>query len=96
MVAKRSSGAVAGKPPFVIQAQVLRERQAAVNAGGIASFVLPDEPAAVDRPDGAGAWRTADLKRALAAARDAGLSDYRVEIAPDGTIALVVGASATS
>ena len=36
-------------------------------------------------------WRSHDLQRALAAARKAGLERYRVEIAPDGTIAIVVG-----
>ena len=36
-------------------------------------------------------WRAHDLRRALAAASKAGLEHYRVEIAPDGTIAIVVG-----
>jgi len=36
-------------------------------------------------------WREADLARAIAAAEKAGLRAYRVEIAPDGTIAIVVG-----
>jgi len=37
-------------------------------------------------------WRQTDLKRAIAAAEKAGLSNYRIEIGPDGTIAIVVGA----
>lgn len=36
-------------------------------------------------------WRQADVKRAIAAAGKAGLQNYRVEIAPDGTISIVVG-----
>lgn len=39
-----------------------------------------------------GHWRDADLKRALGAAEKAGLGSYRVEIAPDGTISIIVGA----
>lgn len=38
-------------------------------------------------------WRQADVKRAIAAAEKAGLPSYRIEIAPDGTITIVVGAS---
>ena len=52
-----------------------------------------------DTPDEAGPeearrrtpWRQADVRRAIAAAEKAGLTDYRVEIAPDGTISIVVG-----
>ncbi len=36
-------------------------------------------------------WCDDTLKRAIAAAEDAGLSAYRIEIGPDGTIAIVVG-----
>lgn len=39
-----------------------------------------------------GHWSERDLRRALGVARRAGLEDFRIEIAPDGTIALVVGA----
>ena len=41
---------------------------------------------------GKGRWRQADIKRAIAAAETAGLDSYRVEIAPDGTISIIVGA----
>lgn len=37
-------------------------------------------------------WREADVKRALNAAEKARLRSYRVDIAPDGTISIVVGA----
>jgi hypothetical protein len=36
-------------------------------------------------------WRQADVKRAIAAAEKAGLPTYRIEIAPNGTISIVVG-----
>lgn len=36
-------------------------------------------------------WRQADVRRAIGAAQQAGLERYRVEIGPDGTIAIVVG-----
>jgi hypothetical protein len=35
-------------------------------------------------------WREVDLRRALMAARGAKLRNYRVEIAPNGTISIVV------
>ena len=93
MVAKRSSG-VERKPPFQIRAQALREPPAAANAGTVASFALPDDLAPTPPDPASGEqWRTADLKRALSAARDADLKNYRVEIAPDGTISLVVSSS---
>ena len=36
-------------------------------------------------------WNDADLERAIAVAERAGLRGYRIEIAPDGTISIVVG-----
>lgn len=36
-------------------------------------------------------WNEADVERAIAAAERAGLGAYRIEIGPDGTIAIVVG-----
>jgi len=53
---------------------------------------MPEE--ATTRSNRTGSWRQADVKRAIAAAEQAGLRDYRVEIAPDGTIAIVVGKAA--
>lgn len=38
-----------------------------------------------------GTWRERDLKRAIDIAQEAGLESYRVEIAPDGTISIIVG-----
>ncbi|MXO73112.1 hypothetical protein [Alteraurantiacibacter buctensis] len=37
-----------------------------------------------------GHWRERDLRRALLVARQAGLGNYRVDIAPDGTISIMV------
>ncbi len=34
-----------------------------------------------------------DLKRALSVAEEAGLQSYRIEIATDGTISIIVGGS---
>jgi hypothetical protein len=74
-----------------IRAQALRRTRAAKSPGDIEDFAsVPDEPA----PPKAGrkpGWRQADVRRAIAAAEQAGLRHYRVEIAPDGTIAIVVG-----
>jgi hypothetical protein len=50
----------------------------------------PPEDAA--RPGGR--WRNDDLKRALRIAQDAKLPSYRVEIAPDGTISIIVSVPA--
>ena len=38
-----------------------------------------------------GRWRQADVRRAITAAEKAGLRADRIEIAPDGTISIVVG-----
>jgi len=56
-------------------------------------FFLPEDEAvaAAGHAPGAAAWDEADVRRAVAAAEQAGLEDYRIEIAPDGTIAIVVG-----
>lgn len=52
-------------------------------------FVMPED---MPTDDTAGPrWSEADVERAIAAAERAGLSAYRIEIAPDGTIAIVVG-----
>ena len=40
---------------------------------------------------GEAGWRDEDLKRAIAVAEEAGLTSYRIEIAPDGTITIFVG-----
>lgn len=57
--------------------------------------MIPDEAAMPLNNDEAprkARWRQADVKRAIDAAKAAGLDSYRVEIAPDGTITIVVPA----
>ncbi len=42
------------------------------------------------------AWRETDLARAIGVAKQAGLRSYRIEIAPDGGISIVVCVSPES
>ena len=90
--AERASGTGEGPAPIQVRAQVLRENAAGTRPGSTGGFVLPDPVSAcaeslVQRSD----WRPSDIKRVIAAAREAGLEDYRIEIGTDGTIAIVVG-----
>lgn len=77
-----------------VRAQVLRDLQAAAgtDAGWGFAIMTDKDPAETgaqgDKPD---TWHDDDLKRAIALAQEAGLARYRVEIAPDGTICIVVG-----
>jgi hypothetical protein len=74
--------------PVGLKAQVLRDREPFVPSGAmLGSVIAPD----CVRPPAKGGWRQADVRRAINAAEKAGLQSYRVEIAPDGTIAIVVG-----
>ena len=60
-------------------------------AGG---FTIPDDDFPVSPSQGdtrRARWRQADVRRAIAAAEKAGLRGYRIEIALDGTISIVVG-----
>ena len=95
LIANRASGSGRGKAPIRIQAQVLRDRQACAGASATVGFIMPEDCAQPARPEKpAGRWRQADVKRAIVAAQSAGLAGYRIEIAPDGTISIVVGAPA--
>jgi hypothetical protein len=80
--------------PFHIKAGVLRQMQLEpTTALGVFSARPEDEVPGADADGRARrGWRQADLKRAIAAAQQAELANYRVEIAPDGTISIVVGA----
>ena len=56
--------------------------------------VVPGEVAMAASDDNTrpkGQWRQADVKRAIGAAQQTGLTKYRIEIGPDGTITIVVG-----
>jgi len=68
----------------------LRGRHASADGSGILGFVMPEETPSNDDSTRQ-RWLDTDLERAIAAAESAGLRAYRVEIAPDGTIAIVVG-----
>lgn len=94
MAARASRHGKGDDAPIRIQAQYLREGHGRAPAGPLSGFAitLDDElPSPIDARRRA-AWRQKDLERALGAAREAELSSYRVEIAPDGTISIVVGA----
>jgi hypothetical protein len=83
------------KLPIQIRAQVLRNRDPLAFGGTpIGCAAVTDDPSAApgDKRDGKARWRQADVRRAIHAAEQAGLASYRVEIAPNGTIAIIVGA----
>lgn len=89
-IAIQASSSGGPQASIQIRAQVLRGRQASAGSSGVLGFVMPEEPPPDDtRPDAR--WRETEVERAIAAAERAGLRAYRVEIAPDGTIAIVVG-----
>jgi len=81
--------------PFHIKASILRQAQLGPKAA-LGVFEPRDYQAAplseASPASGRGRWRQSDVKRAIAAAEQAGLQSYRVEVAPDGTIAIIVGA----
>ena len=90
--AERASGTGEGPAPIQVRAQLLRENAAGTRPGSTGGFVLPDPVSAcAESLDERSDWRPSDIKRAIAAAREAGLEDYRIEIGTDGTIAIVVG-----
>lgn len=79
--------------PFHIQAQILRQVQLAPATALDVFAPLSEEdaePSSETRTRKSG-WRQSDVRRAIAAAEQAELQAYRVEIAPDGTISIVVG-----
>ncbi len=53
------------------------------------SALLPVSASARDYRE----WEDDDVERAISAAQQAGLESYRVEIAPNGTISIIVGSS---
>ena len=75
--------------PIRIRSQALRRRRNTIESGPFA--VLPDEDLLKAEPAAPCEWQQADVKRAIEAAEEAGLSSYRVEIAPDGSISVIVG-----
>lgn len=97
MVDGRTDGSAVtgqGDYPFAIRAQFLREWQDGAMRGQVPGFELMPETTEIAgaAPVRKRPWRQADVRRAIGAAQQAGLQQYRVEIGPDGTIAIVVGA----
>jgi hypothetical protein len=81
-----------GQSPIQIRAQVLCETPQIAGSAGIADFAMMPDAAGIAAVAGRKArWRQMDVKRAIGAAEQAGLRCYRVDIAPDGTISIVVG-----
>ncbi|MCL6251444.1 hypothetical protein M3P36_10380 [Altererythrobacter sp. KTW20L] len=80
--------------PITIRAQFLADWQDEVGHAGASGFTIPVEQPDTRANPPRGHWKQADVKRAIAAAQQAGLQHYRVEIAPDGTLAIVVGGPA--
>jgi hypothetical protein len=80
--------------PIQVKAQMMRQWPPAGHSSTVGPFaIMPD--GSPDRSNAGrrkGAWRQSDVKRAIAAAEQAGLESYRVEIAADGTISIIVGA----
>lgn len=86
---KGSTGRDAG---IQVRAEYLRGGEPAGHANAFTpADVMPLDMRSSGSSHKRRSWRSHDLQRALAAARKAGLERYRVEIAPDGTIAIVVG-----
>lgn len=97
MTARASKGGE-GVRSVLVRAQCLHDYKPHANAGPISGFaiVLEDEwlNSGTCTSQRALRWLEEDLKRVIGAAEGAGLRSYRIEIAPDGTIALVVGTQA--
>lgn len=80
-----------GRKPIQIRADALRHMDVPFAMRG---FPMMPDVAAISETGPARSeqgWCEADLKRAIAAAEEAGLRAYRVEISPDGTITIIVG-----
>lgn len=83
-----------GGIPYQIRAQALRDGRYTAPPGFLLEGApMPDDAATPSHKDARpkAPWRQADVRRAIAAAEQAGIALYRVEIAPDGTISIVVG-----
>lgn len=80
-----------------VQAQALRGALALPAVPGFDVIPAGAAPVLPRRaPDGGPLWQAEDVKRAVAAARAAGIAAYSIEIAPDGTITLLVTAPSTA
>jgi hypothetical protein len=95
VIATRASRRGGGEAPIQIRAQSLRDRPIGAPRGPLSGFAIIPEEELLDpvgpMPRAKAGWRQRDAERAIHAAQEAGLAAYRVEIAPDGTISIVVG-----
>ena len=95
-IAIRAANPGGREVPIQVRAEALRKWSDSAEAKRVMAGLglMPD--ANDTGPDGDGPpqvdWLEEDVKRAIAAAEEAGLQSYRVEISPDGTIAIVVPA----
>jgi len=82
-----------GHKPIQIRAEVLRSWKPSRPFDGRQGFATMADDREIGTNEGGGeaGWRDEDLKRAIAVAEEAGLTSYRIEIAPDGTITIFVG-----
>jgi hypothetical protein len=78
----------------------LRQWRTAARVGALGlAAIMPDagiEPANAAESDRKAHWRQADVRRAIAAAEQAGLKSYRIELSGDGTISIVVETQITA
>lgn len=78
--------------PPRIRARFLRSRKPETRAVGLAAFAFAGDSIHTKADETQHmSCRESDIECAIVAAERAGLDRYRVEIAPDGTIAIVVG-----
>lgn len=87
------TGAPGGRAPTLhIRSQELQSLALTGHrvTSGFSAFPIESVASAPEAPTRKHSWREVDLRRALVAARRAKLRNYRVEVAPDGTISIVV------
>ena len=93
-IATRASRSAGHAASVEIQAEFLRHWRPSRPLGAALGFATMPEHGAVpsgeEQAQGKARWRQSDVKRAISAAGQAGLQNYRIEIGPDSTIAIVV------
>lgn len=82
------------RKPVQVRADILRGWEPPPLQPGRRGFAPLAQGEGSGAMQGDTAWRDADLKRAIRIAERSGLKAYRIEIAPDGTIAIMVGEQA--
>lgn len=80
--------------PIQVRADVLARMEALSTNPLWTTLTASSGDAEPEKPSDETGWHEGDLKRAIEVAEQAGLTSYRVEIAPDGTISIIVGTPA--